>query len=526
MYSTEQRKLAIETYIKFDLSAADTIAELGYPTRHSLRAWYRDYLEHGEVRPPKRQREPKFTLEMRQAAVDYYLEHGKSLARTMRKMGYPASRECLCDWIDELAPGQRKYRGPNPKTDPIPLEEKIQAVAELESRSGTATEVATRHGVTRTAPYVWRREMMGDNVGDTEEKGVPVSKEFDGLPDDVGVLQDMLREAKMQLRKVQLELDVRNATLDIVKKDPGADPNRLTNGEKALLVDSLRGKYRLKELLAAVSMAKSSYEYASSALNRPETDGRKALREAVVKAFGDSGGTYGYRRLLPEVNGMDGIEAGEWTVRKIMREEGLAACNPKKKRKYSSYAGEVSEAPENTCLDGEGRHHFDADAPNELWVTDITEFRIPAGKCYLSPVIDCFDGMPIGWSIGASPTAELANSSLLQACSQLKEGEHPRGHTDRGGHYRWPGWIGICNDYGIVRSMSRKGHSPDNSRMEGFFGRLKVEFFYGRDWRGVTMDEFMRMLDGYMTWYRDRRRKSDLGYVSPMQYRKNLGLAA
>ena len=80
MYSTGQRKLAIETYIKFDLSAADTVAELGYPTRHSLRAWYKDYLEHGEVRPPKRQREPKFTLEMRQAAVDYYLAHGKSLA--------------------------------------------------------------------------------------------------------------------------------------------------------------------------------------------------------------------------------------------------------------------------------------------------------------------------------------------------------------------------------------------------------------------------------------------------------------
>ena len=103
MFSTEQRRIAIETFIRFDHSYADTIAELGYPTRHSLRAWYKDYLEHGEVRPPKRQREPKFTLEMRQVAVDYYLAHGKSLARTMRRMGYPASREYLCDWIDELA---------------------------------------------------------------------------------------------------------------------------------------------------------------------------------------------------------------------------------------------------------------------------------------------------------------------------------------------------------------------------------------------------------------------------------------
>ena len=218
MYSTEQRRLAIETFIRFDHSYADTIAELGYPTRRSLRAWYKDYLEHGEVRPPKRQREPKFTLEMRQAAVDYYLAHGKSLAGTMRRMGYPASREYLCGWIDELAPGQRKYRGPSPKAGPVPLAEKMQAVAELESRSGTAAEVAEEHGVSRTAPYVWRREMMGDDVGDTEEKGVPVSREYDDLPDDIEVLQDMLREAKMQLRRVQLELDVRQATLEIVKK--------------------------------------------------------------------------------------------------------------------------------------------------------------------------------------------------------------------------------------------------------------------------------------------------------------------
>jgi hypothetical protein len=62
--------------------------------------------------------------------------------------------------------------------------------------------------------------------------------------------------------------------------------------------------------------------------------------------------------------------------------------------------------------------------------------------------------------------------------------------------------------------------------MEGFFGRLKVEFFCERDWQGVAMDGLMGEFDGCMVWYRDRRRKSDLGHVSPMQYRKNLGLAA
>lgn len=98
MFSAEQRRIATETFIRFDHSYADTIAEPGYPTRHPLRAWHKDYLEHGEARPPERQREPKFTLEMRQAAVGCCLAHGKSLARTMCRMGYPASRECLCDW--------------------------------------------------------------------------------------------------------------------------------------------------------------------------------------------------------------------------------------------------------------------------------------------------------------------------------------------------------------------------------------------------------------------------------------------
>lgn len=166
MFSTEQRRIAIETFIRFDHSYADTIAELGYPTRHSLRAWYKDYLEHGEVRPPKRRREPKSTLEMRRAAADYHLAHGKSLAGTMRRMGYPAGRECLCGWIDGLAPGQGKYRGPSPKAGPVPLAEKIRAVAEPGSRSGTAAGgVAGKHGVPRTAPCVWRREMMGDDGG-------------------------------------------------------------------------------------------------------------------------------------------------------------------------------------------------------------------------------------------------------------------------------------------------------------------------------------------------------------------------
>ena len=166
--------------------------------------------------------------------------------------------------------------------------------------------------------------------------------------------------------------------------------------------------------------------------------------------------------------------------------------------------------PANLPLLADGAHDFSASAPNELWVSDITEFKLPDDrrKVYLSPVVDMYDGKPVGWAISGAPDADLANSSLLMACSQLEEGQHPVCHTDGGCHYRWPGWKRICDEHGIVRSMSRKGRSPDNAACEGFFGNLKNEFFYGRDWRGVTQERFVAMLDWWMRRYSSERLKA------------------
>nr|MCR4651880.1 IS3 family transposase [Lachnospiraceae bacterium] len=160
------------------------------------------------------------------------------------------------------------------------------------------------------------------------------------------------------------------------------------------------------------------------------------------------------------------------------------------------------------------------------WLTDITEFHIPAGKVYLSPIIDCFDGLPVSWTIGTSPDAELVNTMLDNAVSILNENEHPIVHSDRGCHYRWPGWIERMEKAGLTRSMSKKGCSPDNSACEGFFGRLKNEMFYGRSWQDVTIEEFIAVLDDYIHWYAEKRIKLSLGGLSPIQYRIKLGLIA
>lgn len=124
---------------------------------------------------------------------------------------------------------------------------------------------------------------------------------------------------------------------------------------------------------------------------------------------------------------------------------GQARHHPrlKRRKRYNSYSGEHTPAPANLV-----NRRFHAQAPNRLWVTDIAEFHIKAGKIYLSALIDCCDGMPVAWAIGTSSTAGLANSMLEQACATLKDGERPVIHSDRGGHYRWPEWIAICERHG------------------------------------------------------------------------------
>jgi len=111
MYSREKRMKAIELYIKYDRSEAAVIHELGYPNRKMLAKWYKAYLEEQETGSERdlNSRYLKYTPEQKIIAVDHYLAHGRSLARTIRALGYP-SRILLAQWCTELAPDTRKKR--------------------------------------------------------------------------------------------------------------------------------------------------------------------------------------------------------------------------------------------------------------------------------------------------------------------------------------------------------------------------------------------------------------------------------
>ena len=183
------------------------------------------------------------------------------------------------------------------------------------------------------------------------------------------------------MQRLKVERDIYEKAAELIKKDQGISIQTFTNREKAIIINALRESCPLKELLEIMQMAKSSYCYQALAIN---TDKYAGLRTTVKNVFEESAKRYGYRRIHAKISSM-GTVVSEKVILRIMKEENLVVPYVRRK-KYNPYKGDISPEVENIL-----NRNFHADKPNIKWLTDITEFHIPAGKIYLSPVIDCFD---------------------------------------------------------------------------------------------------------------------------------------
>ena len=519
MFSYDERMVAIQHLIQNQFNYTMTIMELGYPTSTAaLRLWYKEYQATGNLHH-KDDTERKYSKEERVAAVRYYIENGQNIKKTIRELGYP-SRQALRIWLKEELPDSYHSCQRDITHVYLSQSQKEQAVIDLCSRSMSAKEIAEKYNTTREMLYYWKDKLLPKEIPtQMAKKKEPKTREeaeamIAELKAEVAQLTEQTEDLKKQVYRLDLEKSILEKAAEVLKKGRGISIEKLTNREKAVVINALRERFPLKDLLQSIQIAKSSYCYQVIAM---KTDRYYAMRETVHNIFEESKERYGYRRIHAAIKA-SGQQISEKVVRRLMREQNLSVRKVKK-RKYSSYLGEISPAVENVI-----NRDFHAEKPNEKWLTDITEFHIPAGKVYLSPIIDCFDGMPVSWTIGTSPNADLANDMLDEAIATLNEGEKPVVHSDRGAHYRWPGWIERIEAAGLTRSMSKKGCSPDNSACEGFFGRLKNEMFYGVSWKGFTIDSFIHELDQYIHWYANDRIKLSLGGMSPMDYRRSLGL--
>jgi len=509
MYSYEDRLRAVRLYVKLGKRVAATIRQLGYPTKNALKSWHREYEQHLDL-PTGYVRLPKYSHAQKERAVGHYFEHGRCVSATIKALGYP-SRALLPAWIQELHPESRtRVVGRSQKLAPSMKE---AAVIALCMRQGSAQSVAQEVGVSRPSLYKWKNQLL------SHDASASMKRQKDSPPSSERVeLEQQIEALRRDIRRLQLEQDLLKKANEILKKDLGIDQQLLTNREKTQLVDALRSTYTLTELLHEVGLPRSSYFYHRGRLE--VADKYLEVRHAMTDIFDRNYRCYGYRRMQASLS-RQCVNISEKVVQRLMKQECLVAVT-RKRRRYGSYMGEISPAPDNLL-----NRDFSASAPNEKWLTDITEFQIPAGKVYLSPMIDCFDGMVVSWSIGTRPDAELVNTMLDAAIETVTaSSDRPVVHSDRGGHYRWPGWLSRIADAKLVRSMSRKGYSPDNAACEGFFGRLKTELFYSRNWLSTTIEEFVAAVDAYIRWYNEERIKISLGFRSPTEHRRNLGLAS
>lgn len=275
------------------------------------------------------------------------------------------------------------------------------------------------------------------------------------------------------------------------------------------VVIALKANHRLAVLLQVAGLARSTFFYHQARLTRP--DPQAGLKSAIGKAFKKNKARYGHRRIHHELV-TAGWRVAKKTVLALMRELGLV-CLVRRRRRYNSFKGDTAAVAANLL-----NRDFTATAPNQKWVTDVTEFALAGHKLYLSPVMDLFDRQIIAYSVSDSPNLTLTNSSLEQALASLDGPGHDLlVHSDQGFQYQHISWQTLLAETGATQSMSRKANCFDNAVIENFFGHLKEELFHHTTY--ISTAAFTHALHDYIHWYNNHRISLTLNGLSPVQYR-------
>ena len=183
-------------------------------------------------------------------------------------------------------------------------------------------------------------------------------------------------------------------------------------------------------------------------------------------------------------------------------------------KKYRSYKGEQGKIAPNLL-----NRNFHSNKPLYKLVTDVTEFSLFGQKRYLSPVLDLFNGEIVCYTLYERPVLDMVIEMERELVRHKGIAEGAILHSDQGWQYQHKSYQQILTDNGIRQSMSRKGNCLDNSVMENFFGLLKSELLYLRDFKSI--EEFEKELHQYISYYNKVRIKSRLCGKSPIQYRKS-----
>jgi putative transposase len=233
------------------------------------------------------------------------------------------------------------------------------------------------------------------------------------------------------------------------------------------------------------------------------------VKDAIAAIYHENKGRYGYRRITAQLR-QCGFSLNHKTVQRLMKVLGVI-CRVRMK-KYHSYKGEAGKIAPDLL-----HRNFEAEKPNQKWVTDVTEFSLFGQKLYLSPVLDLCSRDIVSYSISDHPVLSMVTQMLDRAFAMIPDGTNLILHSDQGWQYQHKQYQRMLKAKGIRQSMSRKGNCFDNAVIENFFGLLKSELLYLQEFE--SMEQFKRELIDYLDYYNNRRSKAKLKGLPPALHR-------
>jgi putative transposase len=258
-----------------------------------------------------------------------------------------------------------------------------------------------------------------------------------------------------------------------------------------------------------LGVSKSGYYEWRSRPDSATAKRREELKLLITKAFEDSDGTYGYRRVWSQLARW-GVRAGAELVRALMRELGLVACQPRPWRPVTTRQGRAGPIPDLVNRD------FSAQVPGAKMVGDITYIPTWEGWLFLASVIDCATRKVAGWAMDGNYRTPLITSAIEMAARNLSLPEGAVFHSDRGSNYTSAEFAAALEGLGIRQSVGRTGICFDNSLAESFNATLKVERVHRTVYptRKKAKEDIARYIE---LRYNRTRLHSGLGYKTPQE---------
>lgn len=278
------------------------------------------------------------------------------------------------------------------------------------------------------------------------------------------------------------------------------------------MIKDMRLKYPVSSLCKRLHVSESGYY---SWINRKPS--KRAQEDArltieIKAAHKRTRGVCGAEKIQKELS-EQGIHAGICRIRRIKKEQGLY-CKQTKKYKATTNSKHTLPVADNLL-----NQEFKAEAPNKVWVSDITYIPTEEGWLYLAGHKDIFNGEIVGYAMGERITKNLVSESLFRAVSAKRPSRGLIHHSDRGSQYCSLKYIKLLEQFGMTASMSRKGNCYDNAPMESFWGTLKQELVHHKKY--MSREEAMQEISEYIeVFYNRQRRQARLEYLSPIAYEK------